>query len=235
MLLILAPHPDDAEIHAGGLIAAHVRQGVPVVVVDATRGEMGSRGSADVRDAEAAAAAKVLGLHARDNLGLRDGHLEGDPLALRDGIVDALRRHRPATVVCLSAHARHPDHIALGRCAAGAVKAAALHRLATPSGAPAMSGIRLWFCEAELRAVPDLLVPLTAADWAVKMAAIRCYGSQLARTDDDGLPATSIARPDFLDWIEDRGRAWGREAGAPYAEALSRGPDLPRAENLLSL
>lgn len=235
MLLILAPHPDDAEIHAGGLIAAHVRQGVPVVVVDATRGELGSRGSADERAAEAAAAAKLLGLAARDNLDLRDGHLEADPIALRDRIVDALRRHRPSAVVCLSAQARHPDHIALGRCAAGAVKAAALHRLVTPSGTPALAGLRLWFCEAELRAVPDLLIPLSAEDWAVKMAAIRCYGSQLARPDDDGLPATSIARPDFLTWIEDRGRAWGREAGAPYAEALIRGPDLPRVGNLLSL
>lgn len=235
MLLVLAPHPDDAEIHAGGLIAKHVHAGVPVVVVDATRGEMASRGTVTERNAEAAAASEVLGLQARDNLGLRDGYLDADPVALRDGIVDAIRRHRATTVCCLSGHARHPDHVALAHAARVAAKAAALHGLRTPTGAPAVAGVRLWFYEAELRADADLLVPLTEADWARKMAAIRCYVSQFVRADETGLPATSIAAPDYLTWIEERGRMWGREAGAPYAEALMRGLDRPRVGNLTQL
>jgi N-acetylglucosamine malate deacetylase 1 len=232
MLLVLAPHPDDAEIHAGGLIARHVRQGTPVVVIDATHGEMGSRGTREDRDHEAAAAAKVLGLHARENLNCRDGYLAADPTALRDAIVDAIRRHRATTVCCLSPHARHPDHVALGEVATVAAKAAALHGLKTPSQAAAVPGVRLWFCEAELRGPVDALIPLTEADWATKMAAIRCYHSQLSRSDDRGLPETSIAKPEFLSWIEERGRAWGREAGAPYAEAIHRGPDFLRVMDL---
>lgn len=235
MLLVLAPHPDDAEIHAGGIIAAHVRQGVPVVIIDATRGEMGSRGSREERDVEAAAAATVLGVKTRENLNLKDGYLEANPVAARDAIVDAIRRHQAHTVLCLSSQARHPDHIALGTIALGAAKAAALHRLKTPSGAKAVAGVRLWFMEAELRAQADLIVPLTAADWALKMAAIHCYGSQLDTPNDAGLPETSIAKPEFLTWIEDRGRAWGREIGAPYGEAILRGPDLPRAQLLTQL
>lgn len=232
MLLVLAPHPDDAELHAGGLIAKHVQAGIPVVVVDATRGEMASRGTVAERSAEAAAAAAVLGLHARENLELRDGYLDADPIALRDRIVDAIRRHRATTVCCLSGHARHPDHVALAQAARVAAKAAALHGLRTPSGAPAVAGVRLWYYEAELRADADLLVPLNAEDWARKMAAIRCYVSQFARPDERGLPATAISAPDFLTSIEERGRAWGREAGAAYAEAILRGPDLPRSPRL---
>jgi bacillithiol biosynthesis deacetylase BshB1 len=206
-----------------------------VVIIDATRGEMGSRGTREDRDIEAAKAAQILGVQARENLNLRDGYLESDPIALRDAMVDSLRRHRPSTVCCLSEIARHPDHITLGRAASGAIKAAALHRLKTPGKQPAHTGMRLWFCEAELRVNPDLLIPLSEADWQQKMAAIRCYGSQLARHADEGLPETSIAKPEFLDWIEARGRAWGREAGSAYAEAIARGPDLPRGELLTVL
>ncbi len=236
MLLVIAPHPDDAEIHAGGLIASHVRAGIPVVLVDATRGEMASRGTVAERAHEAAAAAKILGVHTRENLGLRDGYLAADPITLRDALVDAIRRHCATTVACLSGHARHPDHVALAAAAMVAAKAAALHGLKTPSGAAAVARVRLWFYEAELRADrADVLIPLSEADWDQKMAAVRCYSSQLATTTSTGLPQTSIATPDFLTWIEDRGRAWGREAGAPYAEAIIRGLDCPRGTHLTAL
>ena len=218
-LLVIAPHPDDAEIHAGGTISAHVRHGRAVVVCDATAGELGSRGSASERAAEAAAAASELGLAGRENLGLPDGGLVDGDLGQRAAIVAAIRRHRPAAVLALSGQARHPDHIALAGLVRAALKAAALHRLPAPGDLPAWDGARLWFVEAELPLLPTLLVPLTAADWARKLAAVRCYGSQFHRPGASG-PATSISRPGFLDWIEARGKVWGHQAGADYAEAL---------------
>lgn len=227
-LLIIAPHPDDAEIHCGGTIAAHVRLGASVVVADATRGELASRGSPEERAREAAAASRILGLTARENLGLRDGYLSTGDSAARDAIIDCLRRHRPAVVIALSGHARHPDHVALSGLVQVALKGAELHGLKT--SAPAHRGMRLWWCEAEVRISPDLLVPLTAEDWARKMEAVRCYGSQLHQAG--GGPQTTISQPGFLDDIEDRGRAWGREAGAPFAEAFARGLDLPRIQDL---
>jgi bacillithiol biosynthesis deacetylase BshB1 len=230
-LLVIVPHPDDAEIHAGGLIAAHRRRGRTVAICDATAGEMGSRGDAGTRAAEAAAAAAALDVAVRENLGLPDGGLrDGDP-AQRAAIVGAIRRHRPACVVTLSGEARHPDHIVLAGLVRAAVKAAALHRLPAPGGEPAVAGVRLWFAEAELPARPGLLVGLTVADWARKMQAIRCYGSQLHGSAG---PATSISRPEFLDWVEARGRVWGHHAGAAYAEALS-GPEAPRVEDLCAI
>ena len=219
-LLVFAPHPDDAEIHAGGIIAAMTRQGRSVAVIDATRGELGSRGTPETRAIEATAASCILGLAGRENLGLPDGAVPADDPAARIQVVDAIRRHRPRTVLCLHGHARHPDHLNLARLVQGAVKAAALYRLSTPSGAPAIAEVRLLFYEAELAATPSCLVPLLAEDWARKMASIRCYGSQLVRSGDQDGPATSISNPEFLTWIEARGRTWGHQAGAAYAEAL---------------
>ena len=229
-LVVLAPHPDDAEIHAGGLIAAHVRQGRRVAVIDATRGELGSRGTPQDRAREAAAAAEILGLCARVNLGLPDGGIRGDDPAQRLVLVAALRRLRPRTVIALHGHARHPDHQELARLVAGAAKAAALHGLV--SDAPALPGLRLWLVEAELP-IPHatLLVPCSTADWQRKMAAVRCYGSQLAGGTG---PTTTISEPTFLTWIEARGRAWGQHAESAYAEALS-GPECLRIADLTGL
>jgi N-acetylglucosamine malate deacetylase 1 len=232
-LLIFAPHPDDAEIHCGGTIAAHVRRGATVVVVDATRGELGSRGTPATRAAEATEAARIMGLTARENLALVDGSVPSDDPAARLLVIDAIRRHRPATVLCISGHARHPDHQALALLVGGAVKAAAFHKLVTPSGAPAVAQVRLWQYEAELPLTPTFLIPLTAADWRIKMAAVACYSSQLHRAGSNE-PATSIADPAFLSWIEARGRVWGHHAGSEYAEAFV-GPEAPRISDLRTI
>ncbi len=225
-LLVFAPHPDDAEIHCGGTIAAHVRRGATVVVVDATRGELGSRGNAQTRAAEAAEAARILGLAARENLALADGAVPTADPGARLLVIDAIRRHRPSAVLCISGHARHPDHQALAQLVGGAVKAASFHKLVTASGSAAWALARLWFYEAELPLTPAFLVPLTAADWRIKQDAIACYGSQLHRPGSSE-PATTIADPAFLSWINARGRAWGHQAAAEYAEAFV-GPEAPR-------
>lgn len=226
-LLVLAPHPDDAEIHCGATIAAHVRQGTSVVVVDATRGELGSRGSAAERQREAQAAATILGLQARDNLELPDGGLMSGDRTQRDAVVEALRRHAPRTVLTIGPAARHGDHLALHALTCSAVKMAALHKF--PSAFPAVANIRLWWYEAELPLVnPLMLVLCSEADWEKKRAAVTCYGSQLAGSTG---PATTIATPEFTRWIESRGRTWGFQAGAPYAEAFS-GPEALRLGDL---
>lgn len=219
-VLILAPHPDDAEIHCGATIASLVRQNRSVVIVDLTRGELGSRGDASTRLAEAAEAARILGVTTRENLALQDAGVPAQDPHARLLVVDAIRRHRPRTILCLNGLARHPDHICGAQLVQGAVKAAAFHKLATPSGAQTIVGVRLFFFEAELPISPSFLVPCGEYDWKRKMEAVRCYGSQLLRRGDDDGPATSISDPAFIAWIESRGRAWGYQAGAPFAEAF---------------
>ena len=97
-ILVFAPHPDDAEIHCGGIIAQSAIDGLKVVICDATEGELGSRGSVPERYQEAAAAAKVLGLHDRCNAQLPDGGLRADCPEQRNALVQIIRRYRPRLV-----------------------------------------------------------------------------------------------------------------------------------------
>ncbi len=233
-ILVFAPHPDDAEIHCGATIASLVRQNRSVVICDLTRGELGSRGDPSTRLAEAAEAARILGVTTRENLALQDAAVPADDTAARLLVVDAIRRHKPKTVLCLNGTARHPDHIAGARLVQGAIKAAAFHKLTVPSGAQTVAGVRLFFFEAELAIAPSFLVPCGEYDWKRKMEAVRCYGSQLLRRGDDDGPATSISDPAFIAWIDARGRAWGYQAGAPFAEAFLA-PEPPRLADVTGI
>lgn len=223
-ILVLAPHPDDAELHVGGTIAAQVRLGARVVVVDATAGEAGSLGDPATRRREAEAAADVLGLDHRRCLGLPDGGLFA--LARTDllrALVECLRTERPGLVLTIAGAVRHPDHLGLAEASWAAMKTAALHRWPGATGA-ALPGARCLCYEAELQLAPDLLVPCTDADWQRKRAALACYGSQFA--PPTGAPVTTIGQPGFLAWIDGRGRVWGQQANAPYAEAF-QAPEPP--------
>ena len=102
-------HPDDVELSAGGTLAKLAAQGKRCAIVDLTRGELGTRGSAELRDQEAAASARILGLAHRENLGLADGFFEITEDSLR-AVVSAIRRLRPAIVLANALEDRHPDH-----------------------------------------------------------------------------------------------------------------------------
>ena len=108
-LLALFAHPDDAELLAGGTLIKAVDQGHRVVAADLTRGELGSKGTPEIRAQEAAAAADVMGLAARHNLGLPDGHLAATD-AMRRVVVEAIRRFRPRVVITHYTVGRHPAH-----------------------------------------------------------------------------------------------------------------------------
>ncbi len=108
-LLAIAPHRDDAELTCGGTLIKAVDAGHRVGVLDLTQGEMGTKGSADLRAAEALAGAKVMGLHVRENLGLPDAGIRNDDDA-RARMVQVLRRLRPRVVIIPAPRGRHPDH-----------------------------------------------------------------------------------------------------------------------------
>ena len=218
-LLVIGPHPDDVEIHCGGTIAAHTRRGASVVIIDATRGELGSRGTPAERQQEAAAAAKILGVATRENLDLGDGQLQQDGLAQRQALVTCIRRHQPQLILGISPHAHHPDHRALGELLASSIKACALHQFPGQS-LPAVDTQRLLCYEAELAAQQSpILVPCTEEDWDRKRQSIACYGSQLYKADSQEA-STSISKQAFQDWIEARGKSWGYQVSAPFAEAF---------------
>lgn len=233
-LLIFAPHPDDAEIHCGATIAAHTQLGATVVLVDATRGELGSRGTPEQRADEAAAAAKILGISKREQLDLGDGQLQRDNLQTRDIIIDCIRRNKPKIVLSISPQAHHPDHRALGDLIIDSLKACELHKLPDQQEA-AVHDLRMLCYEAELVATGNMLVlPCSADNWQRKRDAIACYGSQLHK-EGSNEAETSISKKAFQEWIDARGRVWGQQVGAPYGEAFSAPLHPPAVNDLRNL
>src|SRR4051812_47860404 len=108
-ILVLAAHPDDAELGCGGTILRHVAMGKKVGVVDLTRGELGTRGTPQTREQEAADSAKILGLSARENLSLPDGFFKNEE-EHQLHVVKAIRKYQPEIILANARYDRHPDH-----------------------------------------------------------------------------------------------------------------------------
>ena len=119
-ILVMAAHPDDAELSCSGTILSYIALGKKVGIVDFTRGEMGTRGTPEIRLQESNEATKILGLHARENLGLADGFFQNDP-ASQLILMEVIRRYKPEIVLANAPSDRHPDH---GRAAKLVVDAA---------------------------------------------------------------------------------------------------------------
>jgi bacillithiol biosynthesis deacetylase BshB1 len=175
-LLALFAHPDDAELLAGGTLIKAADQGHRVAIVDLTRGELGTKGTPEIRAREAADAAAVIGAVARENLGLPDGHLAATD-AMRVAVVEAIRRFRPRTVVTHYTVGRHPDH----RLAAELVRDACF--LAGLANYPAQGERHrptklLHAMSYREDAVRPAFVVDTSAQFERKLEAMRCFASQ---------------------------------------------------------
>lgn len=217
-LVAFAAHPDDAELSAGGTLARAAAAGRRVAIVDLTRGELGTRGSAEVRAAEAAEAARVLGLAHRENCGLPDGLFGEDADAL-GRVVEAVRRLRPAVVLANALGDRHPDH---GRGAALVERACFLAGLPRfqPGLAPWRPRLVLHYVQDRFR-VPSLVVDITGFE-QTKYAAIAAYSSQFYAPEapDSALPATPISTPEFLENLHGKDAVMGRYIGVRSGEGF---------------
>ncbi|AEB12495.1 bacillithiol biosynthesis deacetylase BshB1 [Marinithermus hydrothermalis] len=211
-LLVLAPHPDDAELGCGGLLARAAREGLATGVLDLTRGEMGTKGTPTERAAEAAEAARILGLAWRGNLGLPDGGI-ADTKAQRLALARVLRELRPRVLIAPHAEDRHPDHVAAHALAKSAVHFAGLKQ-APLEGAPHKVH-RLFFYPGNYPVRPELLVDVSAYI-EVWEAAVRAYRSQF-----EGEAASETVGPAGVEARRAMRRYWGNFVGVRYAEALT--------------
>ena len=222
-VVAIGSHPDDVDLYAGGLVAGLVRRGADVVIVDLTRGELGTRGTPEIRAREAEEAARILGVRGRVCLDLPDGGLrEGDDAQVR-AVTEALRRYRPLLVLGPYEVDKHPDHreaaglIRRARFFAGASRAAA-------DGDPFSPGPVLCY-EQKIPFEPDLVVDI-GEDRDRKMAAIRAFQSQFFRDPSD--PArTEISDPSFHGMLEARSRSHGARIGVTWGEGYRREGPLP--------
>jgi len=184
-LLAVAPHPDDAELLCGGTLARAVDAGHRVGIVDLTRGELGSRGSVELRASEADAATEALGIHHRENLGLPDGAL-ADVDEQRRVVVHALRRLRPRTLIVPYPTGRHPDHGASAALVKSAAFMAGLRNFAPGDDEP-HKPTKLLHAAAfrDHDAHPSFVVDVTDV-FERKMRAIEAYRSQFDGREEGG-------------------------------------------------
>ena len=183
-LLAVGPHRDDVELLCGGTLLNAADRGRRVGILDLTRGEMGTRGSAELREQEATAAARVLGVAVRENLGLPDAGIENTG-ETRARLVQVLRRLRPAVVIAPSPQGRHPDHRLASELVRDACFLAGIVKFAP--GRPAHRPRKVVYAVAYREDAPKPTFVVDVSDtFERKLEAVRCYGSQFEGTTQAG-------------------------------------------------
>jgi N-acetylglucosamine malate deacetylase 1 len=219
-LLIFAAHPDDAELGCSGTILRYIAAGKKVGIVDITRGELGTRGTAETRDIETAESNRILGLHVRENLGMRDGFFQNDE-EHQLKIIQMIRKYTPEIVFSNALHDRHPDHGKAADLVNDAVFLSGLPKIKTEIDGLEQNAFRprlLLHYIQDRYIEPDILVDVTEF-WDKKMQCIRAFKTQFFNPDSDE-KETYISTPYFLKVIEARSRELGKAIGAEHAEGF---------------
>jgi bacillithiol biosynthesis deacetylase BshB1 len=211
--LVIAPHPDDAELGAGGTILLLKAQGFRVGVLDLTDGEPTPHGSPEIRRRETEAASAVLGLDWRGNLGLTNRRLTGD-LEERARLAGVLRQLRPRVLFAPHWEDAHPDHVAATPLIEAARFWSKLSKTDLPGEAHYPKRILYYFSiHLKIHPKPAFVLDVSAHHEA-KIRALLCYHSQL-------VAGRSIAPPTLLDDVRDRARYWGWSIGVGYGEPFA--------------
>jgi bacillithiol biosynthesis deacetylase BshB1 len=222
-ILAIGVHPDDVELGCSGTILNEIKLGKKVGILDLTQGELGTRGTIDTRYAEAAEAAKVLGVHMRANLKMRDGFFRNDEEHQLQ-LIQAIRTYQPEIVIANILDDRHPDHGRAGHLIADACFLAGLIKIETKDtgGNPqarwrpkyVLHYMQDWYHE------PDMLIDISDV-FEQRMKSIEVYATQFFSSGtNDKEPQTYISSPDFLDSVIARARMLGKRIGVKYAEGF---------------
>lgn len=214
-LLFVAAHPDDLELAAGGTIVKAAADGLRAGMLELTRGEMGTRGTAQVRKREAQKAARILGAVFREQLDFGDGGLRtGREEELQ--LIDFIRRSRPRVVFAPWPDERHPDHVRTGRIVTDASFYAGLRQIHTKFP-PHRPQAVIYYMQNYMVA-PSFVVNVSD-QWKMKMKAVGAFKSQFYNPRSKE-PATTLSDKKFLDMIDARGKHFGAMIGVSYGEAF---------------
>jgi bacillithiol biosynthesis deacetylase BshB1 len=215
-ILVMAAHPDDAELSCAGTILKHIAAGKKVGIVDFTRGELGTRGTPEIRLQESADATKILGLQARENLGIRDGFFRNDE-ETQLKLIEVIRKYQPDIVLANALEDRHPDHGKGAQLAIDACFLSGLRQIKT-GDLPAWRPAQVYHYIQDRYLEPDFVVDISS-QWDQKEAAIRAFKSQFF-DPNSAEPASYISSPDFLNFIQARAMEMGHKIGVKYGEGF---------------
>ena len=220
-ILVFGAHPDDAELGAGGTIAKEIANGKKIGIVDLTRGELGTRGSAEIRAKEAHKAGKILGIAVRENLGFADGFFVNDKIHQLE-IIKMLRKYQPDTVLCNAIDDRHIDHGKGSKLVSDACFLSGLLKIETELDGKSQQQWRpkkVYHYIQWKNIVPDFVVDISKFI-DKKAEAILAYDSQFFDPNSKE-PETPISSKNFIDSIHYRARDLGRLVGLDYAEGFT--------------
>ena len=220
-ILAIGAHPDDVELGCGATIAKEVAKGRTVGILDLTRGELGTRGSAQIRDQEAAAAAKILGVSVRENIGLADGFFKNDKESQLK-VIQILRKYKPEIVLCNAVDDRHIDHGKGSSLASDACFLSGLIKIETSLDGIVQEQWRPKFVYHFIQwknLEPDVVVDVSGYV-AKKCEAVFAYTSQFYDpASKEG--NTPISSKNFMESINYRAQDLGRLIGTAYGEGFT--------------
>jgi bacillithiol biosynthesis deacetylase BshB1 len=217
-ILAIGVHPDDVELGCAGTLMSAIAEGKKVGIVDLTRGELGTRGTAETRKVEARNAANILGIEVRENLGMADGFFQNDEQHQRI-LIQAIRKYQPTIILANALEDRHPDHGRSSKMVSDAAFLSGLRKIVTE-----LDGVeqKEWRPTYVFHYIQDrFLQPSFVVDISKymdkKIESVLAYTTQFYNPDLNE-PQTYISSPQFLETIKSRAMMLGKRIGVEYAE-----------------
>jgi bacillithiol biosynthesis deacetylase BshB1 len=220
-ILAIGVHPDDVELGCSGTLMKQINNGHKVGIIDLTKGELGTRGDAKTRLKEVEAASKVLGIHARENLGFKDGFFLNDKEHQLQ-LIKMIRKYQPAVVISNAKYDRHPDHGRAAQLTYDACFLSGLSKIETKVKGEKQKAFRpraLYHYIQAIHAEPHFVVDITPY-FDRKLKAVLSYKSQFYNPDSKEV-STFISSPEFLEFVKARAIHFGVPIGVKYAEAFT--------------
>ncbi len=220
-ILAIGVHPDDVELSASGTILKHIALGKTVGILDLTRGELGTRGNAELRAQEATHASKILGLSIREQLSMADGFFENNEAHQKE-IIRIIRKYQPEIVLCNAITDRHPDHGRAAKLTEDACFYSGLVKVETKEDGKIQA---VWRPKAVYHYIqdyfiePDFVIDITPF-MGKKIESIMAYSSQFFDPNSKE-PETPISTKNFLDYVKSKGSLFGRAINVDYAEGYT--------------
>ena len=220
-ILAFGAHPDDVELGCSGTIAKEVSLGKKVGIIDLTRGELGTRGSVEIRNSESAKASEILGVVVRENLDMRDGFFVNDE-AHQLKVIEMIRKYQPEIVLCNAITDRHIDHGKGSKLVSDACFLSGLRQIKTELNGETQEAWRpkvVYHYIQWQNIKPDFVVDISEF-MDKKMDSVLAYGSQFYDPNSKE-PVSPITSKNFLDSVKYRAQDLGRLVGVEYAEGFT--------------
>ncbi|MBV9988134.1 MAG: bacillithiol biosynthesis deacetylase BshB1 [Chitinophagaceae bacterium] len=219
-ILAFGVHPDDVELGCSGTLLAAMAEGKQVGIVDLTRGELGTRGSAEIRKTEASNAAAIMGIGVRENLGLADGFFQNNEESQRK-LIEVIRKYQPDIILANALDDRHPDHGRSAKLVADAAFLSGLRKIETRHEGQLQE---IWkpsyvFHYIQDRFMEPAFVVDITAFMEKKLEAVLAYTTQFFNPDLNE-PQTYISSPQFLETVKSRALMLGKRIGVGFAEGF---------------